>query len=219
MSTKTTLIAPSILSADFGNFRQGVRDIEQSGADWIHVDVMDNHFVPNLTFGPQVVAALRGDTSLPMDVHLMTERPDSLFQACADAGADHVTFHIEAAVHAHRMIYAVKDLGMKAGISIVPSSPVTLIETILEDVDIVLVMTVNPGFGGQSLVPATLEKTQQLKQLRAERGLDYHIVVDGGVSAATAGRFRDAGADVLVTGSAFFAEVNKSSFVEGLRNA
>ena len=214
----SVLIAPSILSADFGQFREAVQDIADAHGDWIHVDVMDNHFVPNLTFGPKVVADLKRHTSLPMDVHLMTERPESLFEECAHAGADHVTFHIEASVHAHRALQQIRDLGLKAGISLVPSTPASAISAILPYVDIVLVMTVNPGFGGQSYIDSMTDKVREIRDRRDSAGHDFHIVVDGGINEDTATTARSAGANVLVTGSRFFKAEDKAGLVSQLRS-
>lgn len=211
------LIAPSILSADFSDLRGGARTIEDSGADWVHLDVMDGRFVPNLTFGPKMVADLRPHCGLPFDVHLMTEEPEGLVEAFAKAGADWITFHIEATVHAHRLVQRIHDLGAKAGISLVPSTPVSAVEELLPFVDLALVMTVNPGFGGQALIGSCLRKIEALARLRQALGLDFLISVDGGVNRATLEAVAGAGADVLVMGSAFFGSSNPAGEVLAAR--
>jgi ribulose-phosphate 3-epimerase len=213
------LIAPSILSADFSELGSAVDAVGRSGADWVHLDVMDGRFVPNLTFGPKMVSDLRGRTGLPFDVHLMTEKPEDLVGSFAAAGADYLTFHIEACTHAHRLVQAIRGLGKKPGISLVPSTPADAVAELLGDVDQVLVMTVNPGFGGQEIIARCLEKVRRLAELRRERGASFLISVDGGVNESTAPAVRAAGADVLIAGSAFFAAADPAGLVARLRGA
>jgi ribulose-phosphate 3-epimerase len=202
---KDIILAPSILSADFSNLEKGIHYIEHNSGGWVHLDVMDGSFVPNITIGPPVVAALRPLTALPFDVHLMIERPENHIAVFADAGADYITFHYEAAVHHHRIIEQIHQSGKKAGISIVPSTPVSVLEEILPFIDVVLIMTVNPGFGGQKMIDSCVKKLDILSRIRQERGLSYILSVDGGVNSKTYESVVTAGADVVVSGSAFFS--------------
>ncbi|MDQ0112996.1 ribulose-phosphate 3-epimerase [Paenibacillus harenae] len=214
----TTIIAPSILSANFAKLGDEIKDAERAGADWIHVDVMDGHFVPNLTFGPPVIAAVRSATKLPFDVHLMIERPELSLSDYISAGADRITIHAEACVHLHRTVHFIKEKGLPVGVAINPATPVSVLEPILQDLDLVLIMTVNPGFGGQSFIPYSLVKLRQLRAALDERGLDaVHVQVDGGVNRETAPLIREAGANVLVAGNAVFAENDRAAAIAALR--
>lgn len=197
-------LAPSILSADFARLGEQVRAAEEAGADYIHVDVMDGRFVPNLTMGPDVVAAVRRSTALPLDVHLMIESPELLAPKFAEAGASIITVHQEACPHLNYVLSMLRGLGVRSGVSINPGTPIVVLEEVLDQVDLVLVMTVNPGFGGQKLIPSTVEKVRRLASLMASRGLPAELEVDGGVTPENAGELVRAGAGVLVAGSSVF---------------
>ena len=200
-------LAPSILSADFARLGEGVAAAEAGGADWIHVDVMDGHFVPNLTIGPPVVKALRRTTQLPLDVHLMIESPDRYVEAFVDAGADLVTVHVEAVPHLHRVVEKIRQLGARPGVSLNPGTPLTALEEILPYVDLVLVMSVNPGFGGQKFIPTSTEKIARLRRTLDDRNLwGVELEVDGGITPNTAPEVVAAGASVLVAGAAVYNE-------------
>ncbi|MFP5330506.1 MAG: ribulose-phosphate 3-epimerase [Alphaproteobacteria bacterium] len=198
------LIAPSILSADFARLGEEVRAIDEAGADWIHIDVMDGHFVPNLTIGPGVVKALRPHSSKPFDVHLMISPVDPFLDGFAEAGADIITVHPEAGPHLHRTIQRIKSLGKKAGVSLNPATPASALDHVLEDIDLVLVMSVNPGFGGQKFISSQLAKVEAVAQRIARLGLDVALEVDGGIDPETAPQAVNAGATVLVAGTAAF---------------
>ena len=200
----TPVLAPSLLSADFSSLEKAIKQIEDNNGSVVHIDVMDGQFVPEITYGQPVVRSIRKLTKLTFDVHLMVEHPENQIKTFAEAGADWITFHIEAAVHAHRIIQQIHELGKKAGVSIVPSTPISAIKEILECADIILVMTVNPGYGGQKLIPSCLKKVSELKKLREENNYNYLISVDGGVNNDTLKSVIDAGSDVIVSGSSFF---------------
>ncbi len=212
-------IAPSILSADFSKLGEEIIDVQNAGADYIHVDVMDGHFVPNITIGPLIVEAIRPVTHLPLDVHLMISQPDAYIPAFAQAGATIITVHQEACTHLHRTIHLIKENGMKAGVVINPGTPAELIQPILSYVDLVLVMTVNPGFGGQTFIHETVSKISQLSQWREKSGYDFEIEVDGGVNVDTARKCVEAGANVLVAGSAIFDQSNRAKALQDIVKA
>ncbi|WP_127534154.1 ribulose-phosphate 3-epimerase [Paenibacillus kobensis] len=213
-----TIIAPSILSADFSKLGEDVQSAEKAGGDWIHIDVMDGHFVPNMTFGPIVIQSIRSYTKLPFDVHLMIERPEQYLEAFARAGADRITVHAEACVHLHRVVHQIKELGLPAGVALNPGTPLSAVEPVLDDLDLVLLMTVNPGFGGQKFIPQSVNRLRQLRGILQERGLSHmHVQVDGGINAETAPLVRDAGANVLVAGNYVYGAADRSSAVASLR--
>jgi ribulose-phosphate 3-epimerase len=204
MSRPAPIVSPSILSADFARLGEEARALEAAGADWLHVDVMDGHFVPNLTIGPVVVKALRPHLSIPFDVHLMIEPVDPFLEAFRAAGADHITIHPEAGPHLNRSLKRIRELGAKAGVAFNPSTPPEVIEWMLDDVDLVLVMSVNPGFGGQAFMPSQLAKIARLRSMIEASGRDIVLEVDGGVTPQTAARCLEAGATALVAGAAVF---------------
>jgi ribulose-phosphate 3-epimerase len=211
------LIAPSILSADFSKLGEEIRTVESAGADWIHVDVMDGHFVPNITIGPLVVEAVKRSTSLPIDVHLMIENADDYITAFARAGASHISVQVEACPHLHRTVQHIKASGAKAGVVLNPSTPIESLAWILEDLDYVLVMSVNPGFGGQKFIPNSISKIKALRKLIEDRGLSALIEVDGGINETTIAAVAAAGADVLVAGSAIFGSKDYRRTIERFR--
>ncbi len=216
----TIKFAPSILSADFAKLAAEVQEVERAGADWIHVDVMDGHFVPNMTLGPLVVEALRPHTKLPLDVHLMISEPARYVQDFAKAGADYISVHAEADVHLHRTVQLIRDAGAKPGVVINPATPVEQLAPIVADVDLVLLMTVNPGFGGQSFIPSVLDKLRKLRAMLTQQGLSHiDVEVDGGINAATAPLVVEAGANVLVAGNAVFGRPDRAEALAELRKA
>ena len=211
------LIAPSILSADFSRLGEEIKAVEEVGADWIHVDVMDGHFVPNITIGPAVVEAVKRSTKLPLDVHLMIENPDQFLEDFAKAGSDFLTVQVEASTHLHRTVQAIKALGVKAAVALNPATPVSALEVILEDVDMVLVMSVNPGFGGQAFIPQALQKIKDLKPMIASKNPNVLVEVDGGINHKTIQSVAKAGADVFVAGSAIFGSSDYGKTISEFR--
>ncbi len=210
-------IAPSILAADFSNLRSQIEEAERGGADWIHIDVMDGHFVPNITFGPMLVSAARKCTRLPLDVHLMIENPDQFIEKFCEAGADRITVHQEASLHLHRTLEAVKDCKVKAGIALNPATPILSIKDVIDEVDLLLVMTVEPGYGSQPFIPFTLRKIREARKLVEGTKKDIYIEVDGGINPTTASEVVTAGANVLVAGTAIFHEPSIARAISALR--
>jgi len=210
-------IAPSILSADFSRLGEEIAAVEAAGADWLHVDVMDGHFVPNLTIGPAVVASIRKATRLPFDVHLMIERPERFIDPFAEAGADGITVHVEASGHLHRTIGLIREKGLKAGVSLNPATPLGLVEPILPDIDLLLVMTVNPGFGGQRFIEGMLPKIAAARRMIGEINPAVLLQVDGGVTLRNIRAIADAGADVLVAGSSVFGSGDYRETIEAMK--
>ena len=214
---QNNMIAPSILSADFSRLGDEISAVSKAGADVIHVDVMDGHFVPNLTIGPLVVKAVRRITDLPLDVHLMIENPDHYLEQFAEAGADWITVHVETGYHLHRTISRIKELGKKAGVVLNPATPLSALDYILGDLDLVMLMSVNPGFGGQSFIPSALDKTRELKRMIDEKGLSVGIEVDGGISPDTIAEVSAAGANIFVAGSAVFGKKDYKAVIDVMR--
>ena len=213
MTQPHLIIAPSMLASDFSRTREEVSTIADSGAGWVHLDVMDGSFVPNISFGRKFIADLRAHSNLPFDAHLMIEQPERYIDEFARAGCDYITVHSEATIHLHRTLSLITDTGVKSGLSLIPSAPVSSIGEVLEMVDLVLVMSVNPGFGGQSLIPSTLKKIEELAAIRKREGYHYLISVDGGVNLNTVEEVARRGADVVVAGSAFFNAPDRARFV------
>jgi len=212
-------IAPSILSADFAKLGQEVKEVEAAGAELIHIDVMDGHFVPNITMGPIVVEALRPVTQLPLDVHLMIENPDNYIEQFAKAGADYISVHVEACRHLHRTIQLIRSFGVKSGVVLNPHTPIESIQHVLEDIDFVLFMTVNPGFGGQKFISSVVPKIEALSKIIKERGLSIEIEVDGGITAETIGLCAKAGATMFVAGSAIYNKDDRAKAIQEIKTA
>lgn len=212
-------IAPSILSADFSKLGDEIKAVEQAGADWIHIDVMDGHFVPNITIGPLVVESVRKVTDLPLDVHLMIEDADKYIKDFADAGADILTVHVEACPHLHRTIHHIKEQDVRAGVVLNPSTPLSSLEEVLHEIDMVLLMSVNPGFGGQTFISSLLDKTMNLREIMGHYEHEFDLEVDGGIKAENAGEIKEVGANVLVAGSAIFNSKDYKKAIQQLRDA
>ncbi len=210
-------IAPSILSADFSQLTEEIQKVEEAGADLIHLDVMDGHFVPNLTFGPPVIASIRKVTRLPFDVHLMIEKPERSIQAFVDAGSDFITVHAEAEIHLNRTIAFIKEKGLKAGVSINPATPLCLIEEIIRDIDLLMIMSVNPGFGGQIFIQNILEKIKKARNLIDEKAPDVLLEVDGGVNLENIRSLKEAGIDIFVAGSAVFKNKDYKQTIQSMK--
>lgn len=212
-------IAPSILSADFAKLGEEVKEVEEAGADLIHIDVMDGHFVPNITMGPIVVQALRPLTTLPLDVHLMIENPDQYIEAFAKAGADWISVHVEACPHLHRTIQLIRSFGVKPGVVLNPHTPIEMIQHVLGDVDFVLLMTVNPGFGGQKFIESVVPKIEALSNMIKEKGLNVEIEVDGGITAETIVPCAKAGATIIVAGSAIYNQKDRKAALQAIKTS
>lgn len=217
--TRTIKVAPSILSADFSRLGDEIRAVEAAGADIIHVDVMDGHFVPNITIGPLIVEAVRRSTKLPLDVHLMITNPELYIADFAKAGADYLAVHAETAFHLHRLIQAIKEHNVKAAVALNPATPLSVLDHILPDLDMVVIMSVNPGFGGQSFIPSVMEKIRQLRKRIDEAGLHIEIEVDGGVKPSNAVEIAAAGADILVAGSAVYGAKDYAAAIKAIKGA
>ena len=217
MVGRTVRIAPSILSADFARLAEEVSRVEEAGADWLHIDVMDGHFVPNLTVGPPIVEALRKVTTLPLDVHLMMTNPDAFIAEFAEAGADYLTVHVEACPHLHRTVQSIKERGVKAGVTLNPATPAVTLSEIVRDADLILIMSVNPGFGGQKFIPSSLQKIAEVRALIDRTHSHALLEVDGGIKPDNADAILAAGADVLVAGSAVFSGDDYAAAITALR--
>ncbi len=217
--TRSLLIAPSILNADFGRLASEIAEADAGGADWLHIDVMDGRYVPNITFGPRVVEAARQVTNLPLDVHLMIEQPEDHIEAFARAGASLITVHVETCVHLQSTLSKIRQLGKRPGVVLNPSTHESAIEYVLDDVDLVLVMSVNPGFGGQKFIPSQLRKVERIAELVQRRQLDIEIQVDGGISTHNAAAVRSAGANVIVAGTAVFGQKDRGAAIAAIRKA